>query len=475
MFVHGIGAQLPGSTLQAWSQPLRERLQELASANAARHDAGSETPGPRLLLRLTSSRGEERAEPEPHDTPVAALGHDSDEGHRFEIWTLSGETGSGYARRRWLLTESCWARSFVLPSQSRVQRWQLMVFARFVLLHWMLSAQYAMARIRAQPSGPRQPLRLAFVAVQKYLYGALLIVSLFGRGLASYFAYSLIFHDRRMPDLVGDSLAALTDEAASSSMRSQIARDLDWSLRKVGPAGTVTVVAHSQGAMLVRDLLAASRDPEHRKRVRLMTVGSGILLLQGLKGGEDIRASLWAWLSLFAMTVWLTFIFIIIALLLSGSGPGVQGLVAFVLLPLAAVIAAKRAGLSEVLPALRRLGLRDRVCDWTDVSSRFDPVCFGPLLSEIVDDAFEVANGPTLLQEHSRYHRNATVHLLLCARINDPSTIMVADEDAYRAWSEAAYAEMRSHFVALRRQVVGCYLCALVAAAAALEYVASHL
>lgn len=430
LFVHGIGTQEPGATLRTWAPHLLGHLRILAAENAANMNSASAPPKP-VLTAVSPVQNDAAAAlvSRATDKPEQPRAMDSPDGRSYEVWTLHAVSQQNAISRQWLITESCWAKSFALPSMSEVRRWALRLYPRFVFYHTIASLKGRIehvSNVRLRISSPRQ---LAWGSVSRYLTGWLSFFVFLSRAFVLYFAYWRLVGDQRMPDVIGDSLAAVEHPTAKRAMLARISADLEWCLDHVNAQdGVVILVAHSQGAMLVRQLLADSRSADYASRVRLITVGAGIAPLHSLRYPERRGAMMWSWIALGAWGFFSLAPFLIAWLLVTGRGPGFRAVVVLLIAFALAGCGGVWGGIHQIMPSIARLRLGDRrVARWVDISSRFDAVSCGPLLClcDAASECVEVVNGGSIFLEHSRYQANPLVMLALSREMdmNDSTTL----------------------------------------------------
>jgi hypothetical protein len=366
LFVHGIGEQEHGSTLEIWSPRLLKYLQTIAGDNAVRMKSGLTDQSRPILVDVSVTAHGPNAPSIFPAGPSAPEPERPGDGKHYESWTLRGRTESSTAERHWLVTESCWAKSFELPSMWRVRLWAVLIFARFFLYHWAASLQYPAAVASSQRLSIKQPGQIVPATLKRYIFGWLALLVVLPRAIALGFSFWQLVGDLRMPDLIGDSLAAVGDARARKSMLARIEGDLTWCLSNVDEeSGIVIIVAHSQGAMLVRELLDQPDRTDYVNRVRLITVGSGIAPLHSLRDAQKLGAVAWSWVSLAALVLFAVSGLLVVWSMAEAQGVGPWGLVALPVLAAVGAYAARRGGISDILPSLRHLPLDGKVKGWS--------------------------------------------------------------------------------------------------------------
>jgi hypothetical protein len=203
---------------------------------------------------------------------------------------------------------------------------------------------------------------------------------------------------RLLTGYIGDSYAFLTnDRQARDKMIERVHDDLDWLEWNVN--APLVIVAHSQGAEIVRRVLIGRSHPV----AALVTFGSGIEKLDAV---ARLRGKLGrAWLAIA--------IRVVSAAALVG---GVYGIVnhwwlAAVLFALSfAALSAARGVLRSIVGAAydrERLGIGPgQVARWTDVYATSDPVSEGDLPVEELGSSEQIVNRRLLFTDHTSYWQN---------------------------------------------------------------------
>ncbi|MGZ4223963.1 MAG: hypothetical protein ACXVH3_23795, partial [Solirubrobacteraceae bacterium] len=208
---------------------------------------------------------------------------------------------------------------------------------------------------------------------------------------------------------VGDSFIAVVSPDSLDSMVRQINRDMDWSLAR---SPQLVVLAHSQGAMLVREALA--RQPRG-DRVVLVGLGSGLGPLHSLRRAHGDRVGMLGWVVLVSVTLGVVFTLCSVALFCVGffiSGWTTLAWIAFALALVVIYLAQlglRRMGFPRLVEQWHRdLRLPEGATRrWIEYSSQFDPVSCGSILSGCPDEpVHEVVNTSVLPREHAAYRCN---------------------------------------------------------------------
>ncbi|GAA3738097.1 hypothetical protein [Salinactinospora qingdaonensis] len=498
LFVHGIGAQRPGSTLAGHTGPLLSLFNDLTAGETPpvsrvptisnvrrvyRHHPPSPARSWRWLLARLWGR------PRPPE-PLGVPSH--------ELWEVTSRSGDGASRvTYWLLAESCWSRSFPLPHPIRFAWWLWRVVWWLVLVQ--LGAAWAQHFTAVRPSqqppegrfpSPVQAARIvALGAVSYFGFAPRLLAAVLVLAVAPLIAVLGTIPVLRAPiialviDTAGDSFAALLQPHARRRMLDTIRGDLRWLRAHLPPGAGTLVVAHSQGGMLTRDALEREAPGD---RVTFFALGSGLGLLHALRQVSSPLSALRAWLGGLGFTLMLA---LNIAALLVSTPPFLDafataarsptlaltdpwGLTAeasaaqsraelLVLLAMASgavgATALRGAGITAMIAQWsQRLRLPEgTVAEWTDYSSRYDPVSCGPVLATVADCSVAVVNSPWPLLEHTRYRRNRRVLLDIAETMARFSGIAIPAEPARRAYERSARHTRRMAWVQLLFTVVG--------------------
>ncbi|MEV0847187.1 hypothetical protein AB0J21_15175 [Streptomyces sp. NPDC049954] len=277
LFVHGIGDQKPGTTLE-WGR---------TTFNALRDVYGGQV----LSWK---------------DQPLTASPEDAATRHAEVVVSLRG----GASRRRALFAEALWANTLTSLGRPSVRRTLTFLIASLPLLFWVVGPDRRDLQVLTSPDrGPQarqeaglaqmrlvwRLLTLAVIATA-LLYGVLLaahslLASALLLGLLAWCARSrrnLLWHVR----------VAAVDDEQTRQLLAHLHRKVAWMERH---CDEVVVVAHSQGGYLMHRVLSPTADRRHPKVRRFIGVGSGLKPISLLKTFDN-----------------------------SGIGPGLWGLVAIV-------------------------------------------------------------------------------------------------------------------------------------------------
>lgn len=253
LLVHGIGTQAPRATLAQWTDPLLD---------AARRWSASQNGSVRVM------------------TPSARLDGVSQVEAR---WVLPGRPGVTL-----IFCESRWAEEFPAPPLRAVLLWAprmayraiknnvaapALVFSLIVLLVFLI---YPPGLVWILGVGGILALVLLLAPVALVVCVAAARVLPFTKGFGVAMA-------GLMTTVAGDAYSLTRSQTHFAAMRARVARDIeDLSTR----CDTVVVVAHSQGAVVSVETLAARTD---LRVCKLLTVGAALRLLTLSEGDPVAR------------------------------------------------------------------------------------------------------------------------------------------------------------------------------------------
>ncbi|MFF9588626.1 hypothetical protein ACF1FX_05205 [Streptomyces sp. NPDC014646] len=281
LFVHGIGNQKPGTTLE-WGR--------------ATFDALREVHGEQLLSW--------------RDQPLAASPEDDAIRHAEVVVSL----GSGGASRRALFAEALWADKFTELGRPSIRRTLTFLVASLPLLFWIVGPDRRDLRVLTSPSRSLRARGEAELAQMRLLWRLLtlaviatalaygislaahsLLVSALLLGLLAWFARSrrnLLWHVR----------VAAVDEERTRQLLTHLHRKVAWMERH---CDKVVIVAHSQGGYLMHRVLSPTADRRHPKVRRFIGVGSGLKPINLLKIFDNSRIGPGLWGLVFLVPGWL--------------------------------------------------------------------------------------------------------------------------------------------------------------------------
>lgn len=313
LFVHGIGWQRPGQTLQSFVNPIRQMLQQLT--------ASSDSESPEVHVTWATLKEAENPSLSKQERLAAWLGQEV----RFWRRPVRGEpplcpmhteceivqsvTHSTERRQKWLLAESCWARSFPNPTGIELACWAIKIAPWFALFHTGATSLPIFLRWRATvPKANALTMKdiIRFLPATLIFYVRLLVNALLVV-LTSVVAIPIIILTSFVPvlrwvglaaiGLVGDSYAAIVHPSSLKKMIETVQRDIQWCLKR---SPRLVIVGHSQGAMLAREALSRM---QLGNRVVLIGLGSGITILQSLQQAERRQIARFGWLGLFSVCI----------------------------------------------------------------------------------------------------------------------------------------------------------------------------
>ncbi len=469
LFVHGIGNQQQGDTLVRWGDALSGWLDEWGN------------------------RGEDSIPVRFSDVVL----------HPTEGAPAHGDLHLGYGDDRvsWLIEEVWWADEIQTPSYPKlaaftIQALPLTLFsfvggairrhrlagrdAGFVRksYHWAWVALSILVGL---------PLTLAAAPLVASLMVTLLVVGLIPvPGVRS----RVLAVQRALSVTVGDSMILLGSPTQRAAMTSRVIEAVRFA--RARGVNRITIVAHSQGAAIVKRALA--EQPPFVPKPRLVTVGSGINRLDELehegkakawlapagfavaagfgtllylleRAGEISWGQVAAWgggyfatflgiatLEVVARRWWLrakdgkpaseklvkTVAWILTALFVAAIGViTLSGDAAIAVRLPAAALGAGYVAMHRIvfsLPAPVTPSLEHRVDSWLDLYSTADPVPNGPTRTNKADwpVSIEVANAHSLAFDHVRYERERDDAMALITQFllrDTPGPIRVSDAD----------------------------------------------
>lgn len=301
LFVHGMGAQRSRETLFEWADPFLRRLQHRLVDQESVPDLLSAAPM-RVLDHSTSATGE------------ASL-----------LVEINGGLGAAPLRLR--LQESTWSESFLPLSRKDIFNWA----ARFMWTALGRALRHFSGVIGTRVANPEHTAYvvwlgalLAWIAIVPALWGVAFLLAVVLSVLLALSSFLLVIPPIRdaiasvmlaIVEALGDPAVLVSRPARASAMRGHVAASLKALAADAGPAAPITVVAHSQGAAIVAEMLfavggatnARTIKPESRGQVAwdregvsidtLITVGAGVSLLgKGYsQGGPLLGQPVGAW------------------------------------------------------------------------------------------------------------------------------------------------------------------------------------
>ncbi len=477
LFVHGIGWQRPGQTLDSFVNPLRTILQQLAVDATTEMRVSwteiykSESVPQRIGARVLAWLWEEIRF---WRRPSRGLPPDEPQYTQCEIHM--SPTDSNGPRQKWLLAESCWARSFPNPTGRELAGWAIKIAPLFALLY---TAAAEAPAVLLWISRFRHKSQLSTVDYVKLLPGVLAIYARFAVNvvavtLVSAVVIPAIVLTSFLPffrwiglaaiGLFGDSYAAVVRQASLDNMVNKIEQDISWCLER---SPRLVIVAHSQGAMLAREALARMNLGD---RVTLVGLGSGVALLQSLHATERMKVFRFGWLGLLSVCACIC-VFLWVAVsgflhMFQSIFPNLWSMVAMLVAGTLMILCLKLLGFQSLPSRLQQLTRYDRknLGRWIEFASWHDPVTFGPLLKVARTSARKsqaaptvevrmVSNGTFLPLEHVGYRRNPVVLSCILREINDSSkTPITALSDSIEKVRASALPVQRAYRAKLHTQ-----------------------
>jgi len=420
LFVGGIEHQRPGSAIGSFSAALYAWLVDW------NYNSGRPSGSPPVLkdARLSSGGGEDH---EPAQLTVEVpLG-------------LSDRP----VRARWLLAESWWPALFTAPSFLQLTRWIWKVSTCLLVMQFVIPMRRHLSQAKAKkdPKDPGHPIpwhrRLAHVtAALCYLVlmstaGMLsVVVSLLLLALAMAAKLPIPQIDRavrwtivKISSTLGDIYVLAHCPVQYAAMRTKVAQDLRSLQRK---CERVAVVAHSQGAAIVHQVLKDNDYDQDSGDLRaFITSGQGISKMHLLQRME--------WDPQYARDAWWTRTLVTFGLACAGlpafakltsdwlSAPAFRALttlpfsipliVGGLFIVALGVIRTTRS-LKAVVEQDLHLPPAGTRFTWTDYYASADPVSNGSLTDPDSDDCTlpkpcnEIYNSGSLVTDHNGYLRN---------------------------------------------------------------------
>ena len=441
LLVHGIGEQKQGATLDEFGGALVGAARDWLGVDSV-EDLALETdprdgPPQRRAVRVTRSEGE----------PL-----------------------------RLLLAESHWAGEVHAPSWRTLMAW----LATTVPFLVQRAVDAGMRRSsRGIDATPRLPMSIALLALRmvQNVFAVVLALAvvlglfavgllagaapvrarLFGAAEANTGPSSIWARVRALlVGFVGDSYALLHKDGPRSAIVDRVSIDLSRLEATAGDA-PVVIIAHSQGAEIVRRVLA-ERAPGAAPVAGVVTFGAGIAKLHAVDLLCDQAARSWRAFGL----RWLSAVCVVLAAVVAGgwsSAPLPHFAVVAGLVTLAAfALTAARRELQQIVgvrfaPADLQVDER-QVAHWTDLHASSDPVSEGDLPVAECTRGYSrtIVNRCSLVHDHVAYWRNAEGFMaavaLEVARVTDGHSnptrpAALADAERARARAIAAIRPIR--------------------------------
>jgi len=417
VFVHGIGQQVPGSTLSRFGPPIVEYADSI-EGQQSRVEYAQET-----------------------------------------CWLTLDD---GRITRRWLLVEAHWDDVVAPPTYRQLLRWMVLV------VPWILHSDALLWSSRRPRRRPRRrwwaaafyytyvwgaKLMWAFIRGMAFLISgvvAQLVLTVVGLiGLVPALRGPARWLQRLLIGSVGDSFAYLYDEATWG----RIERRLVDTVESIRPrAQRVAVVTHSQGTAVMHRALGAGLRPDWI--ATWISLGSGLQKLIGLR--EVTTRVLVGWAILRALS--LGFFLASIPFWRMGTDPETgedvpSDLTSFALLVGVAVLVAPYRSVrrrQRQVAGLVRRPLSHSQLHWLDLYTFHDPVPGGPIPGTTGEEteqpiaSIEVHNEGSFLRDHSAYLDNVEEVVRRVYELLDPPRSV--DRFAARQ-----LAERRARRVRLRR------------------------
>ncbi|MFQ5349601.1 MAG: hypothetical protein ACE5EG_04055 [Thermoanaerobaculia bacterium] len=281
LFVHGIGRQALGGTLIRWGDAVADWIGRW----------GRTADGARVTARVEQAVLDEDSSAPPH----AELRISVDKASSQEIDVDEHTTVAS----SWLLVESWWAESFATPTFGQLVTWSFQTVPWAISIHFARRVQHARSRVIEATSWRTRLLRLielfagsvsglvAGLLLSPLILVLLLLLLVLGVLPIPQVRSFVANVQRSLAGSIGDSLVLLESPVQAAAIRTKLGRAIAW---MADSCERLVVVAHSQGAAIAVDALAA--DPaaarggahEHPCEIdTLVTFGSGVTKLAFLQ------------------------------------------------------------------------------------------------------------------------------------------------------------------------------------------------
>jgi len=230
---------------------------------------------------------------------------------------IRGELSATSLRLR--LQESTWSESFVPLSRKDIFNWA----ARFMWTALGRALRHFSGMIGTRVANPDHTAYvlwlgalLAWIAIVPALWGFAFLLAILMSVLLALSSILLVIPPIRdaiasvmlaIVEALGDPAVLVSRPARASAMRGHVAASLKALADDAGPGAPITVVAHSQGAAIVAEMLFAVGGPTNARPIKpesegpvawaregvpidtLITVGAGVSLLgKGYSGGGPL-------------------------------------------------------------------------------------------------------------------------------------------------------------------------------------------
>jgi hypothetical protein len=440
LFVHGIGEQRQGETLVQFADPVSSWVVRWLSRGAlVEAGIGDVDDAGHVVVSGT------QLEPT-DDAPARAV----------MVMNAPPDAELG-GRTEWLVAESWWAETFRPPKTTTVILWLFVVLPYLLLEHtfvplsrsfrtWRSSKthgwKYAVAGVRTLGFALFFVASLPIAAVAEVFVSLLLVPLLIPVPALRDFAKNAVV---KLSNTLGDCFVLTSSTVQFDAMVRQVAHDLAWLQSQ---AGTVAIVAHSQGAAVAHEALRAYGGAQ---RLSLFaTVGQGLAKLhrvRALRRTHKTTGFGLAWLGLVGIYVVMALSARVVVSVVRGEVSWVvtalwlAGIVA-VALPYAVFRRFMRDSASEEQALLFPPGTGPG--EWVNYYASLDPVSNGPLFGEPrpAVEEIEVWNHSSMVSDHTSYTKSpddfmALLVMKLFSKVGgaaSPATIAVIDRARWCRW-----------------------------------------
>jgi hypothetical protein len=371
LFVHGIGDQARGQTLLDFGEPLLQCLEEWIRG--------------RSLGEMEVRRAELSPRPELTESAQATI-------------HIKRTTASGTVQSDWFLSEAWWASEFHRPDFRRLAAWLLQVGPWIIVSHAARPYFYGQRMDLIGHSLTTIAVILS-VPLAWIMQLAVITISLFAWIPVPVFRKALSGLLLRMTGTLGDSFVLTECPLQRQAILDKVERAIDEVSNR---CGKVVIIAHSQGAAIVHDVLKNRGCPNNVKT--FISFGAAIYKLRELKKVSEERLFRVPQVVL-ALSLILSMATLVAAVSYRQHVPVFGFLTVFI--ALGAVVWVKDYN-QRIASRKQDLPLSD--VEWLDLYASLDPVPNGSLLlpgeSEARFDSNPVKNCANPFTDHVSYWEN---------------------------------------------------------------------
>jgi len=419
LFVHGIGQQKKGDTLVRFGEPLVRCIQDRFVHGKAASEIGMEDAGRVEIRRSTLEGGGDDGAPPHAEVFIRNIG-----AFRRE------RSATTFSDARWLFAEAWWAESFPTPSYAQICVWAVDVLPWIVIAHVDRQIRRAGFRFSQAPTLWEEFVtRLVWVLrcvslLLAILIAPILVALVLGMLIIGMLPLPKVREfvgavQRGIASVLGDSFIFVGKPIARAAILSRVRADLQWITAR---SDRVAIVAHSQGAAIVHELL---RSTALARCDYLFTFGSGLRKLTDVRQAADSKETKFTRLAISAF--WLLGAAVVLTLVMAPPAWKVLAILPFIVwlgatswslsmwrVRTTRLLDQKKQWLADrdLFQKWFRLSHSQRYLHdfrWVDVFASADPVPNGPLLDDFLPDEMKtgvVHNHHSLLADHNAYWQN---------------------------------------------------------------------